>query len=432
MVMEYGEAIAELDRHVNVEALPPRGAELRLETIRRLTELMDHPQRQYPVLHLTGTNGKTTTARVLTALLTASGLSVGTVTSPHLTKVNERMAWNGDPIADDDFGELIGDVLAYEPLLDRPPNWFELLIAASFRWFADIAVDAAVIEVGLGGRFDATNVADGTVAVVTNVGLDHVEYIGPTRIDIAIEKAGIVKPGSTCILGETEPELKRPFLEAGAGAVWERGEDWGCDAARVALGGRVLDLHTPGARYDGVFLPLHGAHQGHNAAAALAAAEAFFGRPIDPGVVTEAFRSVRSPGRLEVVGRKPLRILDGAHNADGARAIGATLGEEFAVAGRRIYVLGVMRGHDPLDLLQALGTENVALVVACAPDTPRAVPVAEIAEAARRLGLEAEVGRSVADAVRRATDAATPDDLVLITGSLYTVGAARSSLHLAD
>src|SRR5437764_6159182 len=291
--MDYGDALTFLDEHVNLEALPPRGAELRLEGMRRLMEVMAEPQRQYPVLHLTGTNGKTTTARVLTALLVAKGLSVGTFTSPHLERVNERLAWNGEPIPDGAFGQVIGDVAALEPMLDRRASWFELVTAAAFRWFADVVVDAAVVEVGLGGRNDTTNVADGTVAVVTNVGIDHVEYIGPTERDIATEKAGIVKPGSTLVLGERDQELAGIFRDAGAAVVLERDRDWGCERARVAHHGRLLDLYTPAGRYEGVFLPLHGAHQADNAAAALAAAEAFFGAPLEEEVVAEALASVR-------------------------------------------------------------------------------------------------------------------------------------------
>ena len=422
------EALAFLDEHVNLEAMPPRGAERRLEAMRRLMEIMAEPQRQYPVLHLTGTNGKTTTARVLTALLVAKGLSVGTFTSPHLERVNERLAWNGEPIPDGAFGQVVGDVAALEPMLERRASWFELVAAAAFRWFADVVVDAAVIEVGLGGRYDTTNVADGTVAVVTNVGVDHLEYIGPTELDIAVEKAGIVKPGSTLVLGERDQELAEIFRGAGAAEVWERDREWGCERSRVAHNGRLLDLYTPAARYEEMYLPLHGAHQADNAAAALAAAEAFFGAPVEEDVVAEALSSVRSPGRMEVVGHRPLVILDGAHNPDGARAAAATIEDEFSVVAGRILVVGLLKARDPREMLEALGTEGVRLVVACPPDLARAMPPAEVAAAARDLGLPAEVAPTVAAGVRRGREVAAADDLVLVTGSLYTVGAARTAL----
>jgi dihydrofolate synthase/folylpolyglutamate synthase len=430
--VDYDEAVEHLNLHINVEALPPRGAEMRLDTIRQLLEGLARPDQQYPIVHVTGTNGKTTTARIVTSLLVGKGLSVGTFTSPHLTRVNERLSWNGRPVDDPTFAELVGDIAAYEVALDRPPSWFEILFAAATKWFADVAVDAAVVEVGLGGRHDATNAADGLVAVVTNVGIDHVEYIGPTTLDIATEKAGIVKPGSTLILGETDPELQRPFLDAGASAVWRRGVDWGCDAARVALGGRVLDIHTPSATYHDVFLPLHGAHQGHNAAAGVAAAEAFFGAPLEEDILADAVRSVRSPGRMEIVSRKPLVILDGAHNEDGARAVARTFADEFQVAGSRICVLGVSKGHDPAAMLRALGTDGVKAVIGCAANTPRAIPAADVAAAAQSLGLEAFAAVSVKAAVRRALDMAQVDDVVLVTGSLYTVGAARAAFSPSD
>ena len=371
--MDYDEALAFLDEHVNLEAMPPRGAERRLEAMRRLMEIMAEPQRQYPVLHLTGTNGKTTTARVLTALLVAKGLSVGTFTSPHLERVNERLAWNGEPIPDGAFGQVVGDVAALEPMLERRASWFELVAAAAFRWFADVVVDAAVIEVGLGGRYDTTNVADGTVAVVTNVGVDHLEYIGPTELDIAVEKAGIVKPGSTLVLGERDQELAEIFRGAGAAEVWERDREWGCERSRVAHNGRLLDLYTPAARYEEMYLPLHGAHQADNAAA-------------------------------------------------------ATIEDEFSVVAGRILVVGLLKARDPREMLEALGTEGVRLVVACPPDLPRAMPPAEVAAAARDLGLPAEVAPTVAAGVRRGREVAAADDLVLVTGSLYTVGAARTAL----
>src|SRR5436309_8144948 len=312
--MDFAGALAYLDDHVNLEtATEAPAAARRLESVRRLVEVMGDPQRTYPVVHLTGTNGKGSTARILTALFVAKGLSVGTYTSPHLERFNERIAWNGEPISDAAFVGIIDAVASIERVMDEAPTVFEILTAAAFRWFADVAVDVGVIEVGLGGRWDATNVADGQVAVVTNVSLDHAETIGPTLVDIATEKAGIVKPDSTLVLGETEPALADIFRAAGAAEVWERDVDFGCEANRLAHGGRLVDLRTPGARYDDVYLPLHGAHQGDNAAVALAAAEAFFGAPLDPEVVQGAFAGVRVPGRLEVVGRQPLVVLDGAH-----------------------------------------------------------------------------------------------------------------------
>lgn len=428
--MTYEEALVYLDAHMNREAVPGDVAGMKLDSMARAMELMGEPQHQYPVIHLTGTNGKTSTARVITALLDLKGLSVGTYTSPHLQRVNERISWNGEPISDAAFAEVVSSLTEIEPLLGMRPSWFELVTMAAFRWFADVAVDAAVVEVGLGGRFDATNVADGRVAVVTNVGIDHVEYIGPTRADIAREKAGIVKDGSILILGETDPEITALFRDAPspAAAIWQRGDDFACDATVIAHGGRLLDVRAPSARYEDLYVPLHGAYQGDNVACAIAAAEAFFGAPLEADLVAEACASVRSPGRMEIVSRRPLMILDGAHNPAGARAAATTIEEEFAGITGRVLVVGLLQGKDPAEMLAAIGADRARLVVACRPPSPRALPPSEVAEAAAALGVATEVHDDVAAALSAARAAAGPDDLVLVTGTLYLVGAARSVL----
>jgi dihydrofolate synthase/folylpolyglutamate synthase len=434
--MDLGDALAWLDRHQNLEAMlaDKRLAPPDLSRMRRLMEVMGDPEHQYPVLHLTGTNGKTSTARALTCLLTAKGLRVGTYTSPHLERVNERLAEAGEPVSDEELAELLSSLALLEPLLDPEARltWFEILTAAAYRWFADRPVEVAVVEVGLGGKWDATNVADGAVAVVTNIGLDHLEFLGPQLLDVATEKAGIVKAGSTLVLGETRPELQAVFEAQGAATVWRRGVDFACERNELAVGGRVLDLRTPGATYRDVFLALHGRHQADNFACALAAAEAFFGAPVEPGLVAEAAATVRSPGRLEIVNRRPLCILDGAKNLDGARSAAAALDEEFAEVRSRILVVGMLRGKDPEEMLRALGADRARLVVACPPPSPRAQPASVVGEAARRLGCAVEVAESVAEAVERALAQAHDDDLILVTGSLYVVGAARAALHAAS
>jgi dihydrofolate synthase/folylpolyglutamate synthase len=389
---------------------------------------MGDPQLAAPVIHLTGTNGKGSTARMITALLAASGLSVGTYTSPHLHRLNERLARNGEPIDDDELAEVLTAVAEVERLAGVDASHFDLVTAAAFRWFADLAVDVAVLEVGVLGRWDATNVADGIVAVVTNVDLDHTEYAGHDRTAIAREKAGIVKPGSTLVLGETDPELAPIFEEAGAKTVWRRHDDFDCDQNRVAVGGRLLDLRTPSSVREDVFLPQHGPHQGDNAAAALAAAEAFFDRPLDADVVAEAFAAVRIPGRFEVLQRDPLVIADGAHNPHGAAAARVTLDEDFAGAAGRILVFGTFKEHDPVGMLEALGAAEARLVFACTAPWPRAVPAADIAAAARTMGIEAVPVDDPVAATRRAMAEAGDGELVLVTGSLYVVGAVRAGL----
>src|SRR4051812_29702342 len=383
---------------------------------------MGEPHRAYPVLHLTGTNGKGSTARILTRLLVARGLSVGTYTSPQLERVNERAAWNGEPISDEALAEALESIAHVESMLETPPTYFEVLTIAAFRWFADIAIDVAVVEVGLGGRWDSTNIIDASVAVVTNVELDHVDILGDTRLAIAGEKAGIVKPGATLVLGETDPELVPVFRDTPAGAVWVRDADFGCEVNDLAVGGRLLDLWTPGARYPDVFLPLHGAHQGANAAAALAAAEAFFDAPLDPAVVAEGFATVDNPGRMEVLGRHPLVVLDGAHNPAGAAAAAATLNGAFSAAGSRILVVGLNEGRQPAEMLEALQAGRARLVIAVPTPSPRSIDAEDIAEAAGSFGVEAVVASSVEDGVERAMKLAGTEELVLVTGSLYVVG----------
>jgi dihydrofolate synthase/folylpolyglutamate synthase len=424
----YDDALHYLETHVNLEALVAGRYETpTLERMERLCSLMADPQHAQPVLHLTGTNGKGSTARMATALLAASGLAVGTYTSPDITRVNERLSRNGIPIDDAELTEAIAGVALLEELSGTRPSRFEILTLAAFRWFADVAVDVAVVEVGMGGRWDATNVVDARVAVVTNVGLDHTGVLGSTRADIAREKSGIVTPGSVLVLGETDPELEAIFAGTGPAALWRRHHDFACTTNEVALGGRALELCTPGSRYDEVFLPLHGAHQGDNAAAALAAVEAFFGRPLADEVVREALAGVTAPGRFEIVGRQPLVVLDGAHNPDGARAAADTL-DDFSVGGERILVVGLNQGRSAPEMLSSLGAEQARLVVACAPDWPRAMPAADVAAAATALGAEVELVGSVDEALRRALVVATADDAVLVTGSLHVVGAARSIL----
>ena len=437
-----GEVLAWLDRHINLEAIERgvagRAAKPTLERIAALTAAMGDPERSFPCIHITGTNGKTSTARLCTALVMAQGLSVGTYTSPHLVSLNERIAWNGEPIGDDDLFDVLSPLAALEEFIraENPgmlaPTWFELMTAAAYRFFADVAVDAGVIEVGLGGRYDATNVADGAVAVATNVELDHVSILGGTRAKIAWEKAGIVKPGCVAVVGDEDDDIVAVFEDearrVGAAAFWRRGVEFDCVGNFAAHGGRVVSVRTPGATYEDLFVPLYGAHQGDNVTIAVAAAEAFFGVPLDASVVAEALGSARVPGRLEVLGRRPLVVLDGAHNAAGAAALGEALGEDFGVVRRTVLVFGCLNGRSPGDVLAALGPDRIAHVVACTPPSLRGVPAADVAAAAAALGLEVSIADSVPEALAAARGLVSADDLVLVTGSLYLVGAARRHL----
>jgi dihydrofolate synthase/folylpolyglutamate synthase len=430
--MNLGDALAWLDRHQNLERILADES-LRVprpERVRALVDLMDDPQDKQPAVHVTGTNGKTSTARAVSQLLIFKGLTVGTFISPHLEQINERIMVDLQPIGDYDLAEVLSELAALEPLLGEGlrPSWFELMAAAAFGYFANRPVDAAVVEVGMGGRWDATNVVDGTVAIVTNIALDHTELLGPTREHIAGEKAGIVKPGSTLVLGETDPALYDIFAAEQPEALWLAGRDYAVESNVMAVGGRLVDLRTPGASYEGIYLPLHGRHQADNFIAALAGTEAFFGRPLEPDIVAAAAAAISSPGRLEVVRQRPLVVLDGAKNVAGAQSSSAAVREEFGTGRAHILVVGMLRGKSALEMLEALDASTARLVVTCPPPSPRAQPADEVAAAARSLGCRAVATGSVLEALEVALAEADDDDLVLVTGSLYTVGAARTAL----
>ena len=427
------QALEWLDSHIDFEAsMPTRRALPTLERMRELVDLLGDPQSAYPSLHITGTNGKGSTAAMATALLGAQSLTVGTYTSPNLSRVNERIARNGQPIDDESFVEVLASLSRIEVMAKERPTRFELLTAAAFAWFADEAVDVAVIEVGLGGSWDSTNVVDAEVAVVTNISYDHTDVLGPTLEDIARDKSGIIKPGSRAVVGETDPSLLRLIrsaaAEAGASQVWVRDEDFGCTANRLAVGGRLIDVRTPGADYRELLVPLHGAHQGDNAACALAAVEAFFGAPLDEGVVEAAFAGLEVPGRLEVVGRHPLVVVDGAHNVAGMRALAGSLVEEFGTSGGSTAIVGMLSGRDPVAMLEPLRDAGFASLVACAPDSPRALPAEVVAEAGAGLGMDVVVAPSPAGAVSDALARAGADDRLAVCGSLYVVADARELL----
>ncbi len=423
--MNYADALAYLDAHATYEKTGLIESPS-LASIQRLMSVMGDPQTTYPVIHITGTNGKGSTSQMITRLLMAHGLTVGTFSSPHLERVNERMTYNCEPISDEEFGEQVGAIADLEVLAVVTPSYFEITTAAAFRWFSDIAIDVAVVEVGLLGRWDSTNVVDAQVAVVTNVALDHTEFAGPTKAHIAREKAGIVTPNSAVIIGETDPELVEIFRAEGGAVVFERGEQFDCIENQLAVGGRLVDLRTQTTVYSDVFVPLHGQHQGDNAAVALAAVEAFFASPVPEELVLEAFRNVHMPGRFEVLNHLPLVIVDGAHNPAGADTCAQVFFEDFHPEGRRILIVGCLRGRDPAQLLGALRAEEYDVVICCTAPSPRGLPVNELAAIARRVGCDDvyEVA-SVSAACQRALDMATVDDAIVVSGSMYVVGEAR-------
>lgn len=399
-----------------------------VEPIQRLCSAMGDPHLAQPVIHVTGTNGKGSTVEMITRLLMAQGLTVGTYTSPHLERINERIKRNGEPISDEDFAEAIAGVADVEALTGVRPTYFEAVTAAAFRWFADVAVDVAVIEVGMLGRWDATNIVDSQVAVVTNIGLDHTEFAGPSTVDIANEKAGIIKPGSAAVIGETDPDLVQIFRDEGGASTLVRGDDFDLLDNSLAVGGRSVDVRTPTTIYSDVFVPLHGAHQGDNAAVALTAVETFFAAPLADDVVHEGFANVSMPGRFEVLGVQPLTIIDGAHNPPGADVCASVFFQDFHPDGRRILIVGTLR--DPAEMVAALRADEFDVVHACTAPSPRGVLAADIARAARQLGCdEVYVHDTVEAACRAALRDADVDDAILACGSIYVAGAARRPLR---
>ncbi len=428
-MMTYHDALEYLDAHASYDKTG-RIESPTLDRMRALVGAMGDPQLAYPVIHITGTNGKGSTTQMITRLLMAHGLTVGTYTSPHLERLNERISLNCEPISDDDFAEQIAAVADLEVLTGVRPSYFEAVTAAAYRWFADVAVDVAVVEVGLLGRWDATNVCESQVAVVTNIGSDHTEFAGPTLADIAREKSGIVKPGSAVVIGETDPDLVRIFTEAGGATNLVRGLDFEVLENQLAIGGRVMDLRTPTTIYPDVFVPLHGRHQCDNAAVALTAVEAFFAAPVPGDIVTEGFAQVSMPGRFEVLGHQPLVIVDGAHNPPGADSCATVFFEDFDPAGRRLLVIGCLKGRDPREMLSALRADEFDTVYTCTAPTPRGLPANELTDAAREMGCEHVVQLDTVEAaIDQALANAESDDAVLVTGSLYIVGAARPHLR---
>lgn len=417
-----------------------------VQRIRDLLDVLGSPQRAYPSIHLTGTNGKTSTARMIDGLLRAHGLHTGRYTSPHLETVRERISLDGEPVSEEQFVRTYREVAPLAEMLDEraaePLTYFDMTTALAFATFADAPVDIAVVEVGLGGAEDATNVIEAGVCVITPIGLDHQEWLGDTISDIAWAKAGIIHPGATVISAAQDEEAARPLLErcAEVGATIAReGVEFGVTHRSLAVGGQVLSLQGLGGTYDEVFLPLHGAHQAQNAALALAAVEAFLGagatKQLDPDVVREGFADVSSPGRLERVRSAPAILLDGAHNPHGMAATVRALEEEFAFR-HLVAVVAVLADKDAeglLDLLEPVAAQ----VVVTRNSSPRAMPADELAQLAVEVFGEdrVTVAQDMPDAIEEAVVLAESNFEgeqsgvgVLITGSIVTVADARKLL----
>ena len=427
--MQYGEALNYLDEHASYEKTG-RVESPSLDNINTFMDLMGQPHLSYPVIHITGTNGKGSTTQIITQLLIAHGLQVGTYTSPHLEKLTERISRNNEPISEQDFADCVAAIADIEVIGGVRPSYFEVMTAAAFRYFADTAVDVAVIEVGMLGRWDATNVVNSSVAVVTNIALDHTEFAGPRLEDIAFEKVGISKPGSVLVVGDTNEELREIWNAAESAAVLLRGNDFEVSENELAVGGRMIDVRTERAVYKELPLPLHGQHQGDNAAIALTAVEEFFGNVLDADVVREGFAAVKMPGRFEVLGRGPLVVIDGAHNPAGADVCAQVFFDDFSPEGKRILVVGALKGRDPQMLLSALRADEFDVVICCTAPSPRGLVANDLASAAKQMGCEqVVVCETVEAASDKALSIAREEDAVLVAGSLYVVGSARTYLR---
>jgi dihydrofolate synthase / folylpolyglutamate synthase len=438
----------EVEREI-ISRRPEHSVDLALDRMSDLVGLLGDPQRASPVIHITGTNGKTSTARMTDALLRSRGLRTGRFTSPHLVSIRERICVDGAPVDPERFVAAYDEVIPYVRLVDeRHPvamSFFEVLTGMAFAIFADAPVDVMILEVGVGGRLDCTNVADGVVAVVTPISLDHTRLLGDTIEQIAAEKAGIIKPGAVAVLAQqplaAAEVLLRWAVEVGA-TVAREGVEFGVVSREQAVGGQELTLRGLRGTYEDIYLPLFGSHQAGNAACALAAAEAFAGvsdeaaEALDPDLVREAFAKVSSPGRLEVVRRSPTIIIDAAHNPAGMAATVAAIGEAF----RFTHLSGVFAASGDKDVPGILAELEPLLddIVVTRNSSDRSMDPGQVAEIAAEIFGEdrVESAARLDDAIEAAVahaDEAAAEGLpggagVLITGSVITAGDARKLL----
>lgn len=400
-----------------------------------LCDLLADPQLTAPMIHVAGTNGKTSVCRIIETVLRTSGLRTGLMTSPALRDLTERLAVDGEPLPTDRFVEVYRQIEPFVDIVDErsvaqggpPMTMFEVITAMGYAAFSDAPVDVAVVETGMGGRWDATNVNSAQVAVITPVGMDHMDYLGDTLDLIAAEKAGIIKPGSTVVLAQQPPEALAVLVQAAddAGAhVLLPGVDYELVSRGLSVGGQAVTIQVADRVFEEMFLSLHGRHQADNAAVALAAVYALLGRLPDDETVAEALGSVHSPGRLEVIGRHPLTLADAAHNPHGMHASAVAVAESFNFD-RLVAVVAILGDKEAQQMLTTLALVADD-IVATVNDSPRCMPVHELAELAREVSDSVHEIADFDAAMVRARELAGPNGCVLATGSVVTAGMARS------
>lgn len=410
----------------------------RVERTRRVLELLGDPQATYRLVHLTGTNGKTSTARIVESIVRAHGLRTGLFTSPHLERFTERVMIDGEPIDDGLVADAWDEISPFVDLVDAelaaagdaPLTFFELLTVLAFVAFADAPVDVAVIEVGMGGSWDSTNTADGDVAVFAPIDLDHADRLGNTIAEIATVKSGIIKPGAAAVSAEQNPaalEVLKAAADARSASLAVEGDAFGLTAQSLAVGGQQISVQGLAGTYDELYLPLYGAHQGHNAALAIAAVESLIGgaeQPLATDVVADGLAQVTSPGRLQLVGVAPTVLVDSAHNPHGARALVSALEDSFDFDEWGI-VLGAFGDKDIAGIVSTV-VPAAAHVFATAPDSDRAADPDAVADLVEAAGTPVTVHRDLAEAAEAAREWAAASDrrAVVIAGSVVLAGEA--------
>ena len=426
--MNFREALQFLDRFTNREATAGRIHGLSLAAMSQLIECMGEPHKDLRAIHVTGTNGKGSVVSMTESLLSSKGLRVGSYMSPHVDNIRERFTLAGSQITEEIFSEIIFDVSRYVESNELEPSYFELLTAAAILLFSNEGVDAAVVEVGILGRFDATNVLEGEIAVITNIGKDHTDGSEGWRRSIAAEKAGIIVEGKPLILGNPEEDVVDLFASENPEPIFQYGKDFLVEDSLPAVGGQVISVKGIFGEYEEIFLPLYGKRQAQNAALSLATAEVFLEGIIPEEVVEDAFGQLVIPGRLEILSRGPVVLVDGAHNKDSANHLAETVNDVFPES-RRILIVGTLEPHSPQEIFTELKAISPELVIVCRAPSPRAISPKELEEVAMGLGLDVERAESPYEATLQALRIGDEEDLIIAAGSFYNISEIRRAVQ---